>query len=76
MNMFIDELLCFVEGWFVELTQVLFLELSKEVLDRRIVPAVGASRHGRCDVILAHKDIQIGLRSVLVPLVTVEDQSI
>jgi len=40
MNIFIDELLCFVEGWFVELTQVLFLELSKEVLDRRIVPAV------------------------------------
>jgi hypothetical protein len=47
--------------------------MFKEILYRRIVPAVGTPRHGGRDGILLCKD-KIRLRSVLLPLVTVEDQ--
>lgn len=76
VNILIDQLLSFLEGWFLELAEIFFFEMTEEAFHRGIVPAVAASRHGRCDVILLGKDIPIRLRSVLVPLVTVEDQSI
>src|SRR5689334_15957120 len=57
------------------MAQIFFLEMAKEVLHWGIVPAIGTARHGRSDVILLDKDIIICLRSVLVPLVTVEDES-
>ena len=65
-----------MEGGFLELTQILFFEMPEEVFHGGIVPAVPMPRHRGCDVILLRKDIMIRLRSVLVPLVTVEDQSI
>ena len=57
------------------MAQVFFFEVTEEILHGSIVPAVGATGHGRSDVILVHKDIIIRLRSVLVALVTVEDES-
>ena len=50
--------------------------MPEEIFHGGIVPTVPRSRHGGGDVILLCKDIMIRLRSVLVPLVTVEDQSI
>ena len=50
--------------------------MSEEVFHTGIVPTISAPGHGRSDVILICKDIMIRLRSVLVPLVTVEDESI
>ena len=48
--------------------------MSEEILHGRIVPTVTATRHGGRDGILLGKD-KIRLRSVLMALVTVEDQS-
>jgi len=50
--------------------------VSKEIFHAGIIPAISAPGHGGSDVILVGKDIMIRLRSVLVPLVTVEDESI
>ena len=75
VNILVDELLCFLKGGLLEVAQILFLEMAEEVFHGGIVPAVATSRHGRGDVILGGKDM-IRLRSVLRPLVTMEDQSI
>ncbi len=48
--------------------------MRKEILDWGMVTAIATSGHGRRDGILLSKD-KIRLRSVLVPLVNVEDQS-
>lgn len=51
------------------------LEVSEEFLLGGMVPAIAAPGHGGRDVILLSED-KIRLRSVLQPLVTVEDESI
>ena len=61
VNIFIDEQLSFLEGWFLELAEILFFEMTEEVFHWGIVPAVARSRHGRGDVILLNKDIMIRL---------------
>ena len=58
------------------MAEIFFLEVREEIFSWGIVPTVATSRHGRDDVILLHKDIMIRLGCVLVPLVTMEDQSI
>ena len=57
VNVFINELRCIRKGGLLELPQIFFLEVSKEVLHRSIVPTVAAARHGRRDVILTRKDM-------------------
>ena len=60
------------------LTERLFtevFEMSEEVLHGSIVPTVAASGHGWSNVILLGED-KIRLRTVLMPLVTMEDESI
>lgn len=57
------------------MTKIFFLKMGKEVFGWGIIPAVAAARHGQRDVILSRQDL-IGVRSVLRPLVTVQDQSI
>lgn len=76
VNIFIDEFLCLFKGGIFEVTQVFFLEMTKEILHGSIVPTISSARHGGSNAILLSKDIMIRLRSVLVPLVTVEDKSI
>src|SRR5512147_3148087 len=76
VNILIDQLSGFFKSWCFELAEIFFFEMTEEVFHRGVVPTVGTPRHGRRDVILLGKDIMIRLRSVLVPLVTVEDQSI
>jgi len=57
------------------MSQVFFFEMIEEVFHGSIIPTVATPRHGWSNVILSDQDIIIRLRSVLVPLVTVEDQS-
>jgi len=57
VNIFIDQLLGFFKGRFLELAEILFFEMPEEVLHGSIVPTVATSRHARRDVILLSKDI-------------------
>jgi len=49
--------------------------MAEEILHRGVVPTISSARHGRRNVILVGED-KIRLRSVLMALVTVEDESI
>ena len=74
-NVVVDDLLRLLKGKKFVLAERFFFEMSEEVFHGGVVPAIAAPGHGGSDVILASED-KIRLRSVLLPLVTVEDQSI
>ena len=76
VDIFGNQLLGLFEGGQGAMAEVFFLEMREEILCRGIIPAVTPARHGGRDAILLDNDIMIRLRSVLMPLVTVEDQSI
>jgi hypothetical protein len=61
VNIFIDQELSLLEGWFLELAEIFFFEMPEEIFHRGIVPAITTSRHGGGDVILLRKDILIRL---------------
>lgn len=67
MDVFVDELLDFLEGRVFEMMQIFFFEMVEEILYRRIAPAVAAARYGGRNVILRRKNM-ICPRSVLRPL--------
>jgi hypothetical protein len=73
-NVVVDDVLRLLVSQDFILAESFFFEMSEEILHGSIVPAISSSGHGRSDVILGGKDM-IRLRSVLLPLVTVEDQS-
>ena len=74
-NVIINDLLSLLEGQRFVLAKGFFFEVAEKILDRGIVPAIATPRHRRSNVILLGED-KIRLRSVLLPLVTVEDESI
>jgi len=75
VDIFVDQLFFFLQAVVRDVAQGFFFDLSEEVLHRGVVPAISSTKHGGSDVILLGKD-SIRLRGVLIPLATVEDQSI
>ena len=74
VNVFINDLLEFRVGGNGLMVERFLFEMAEEVFHRGIIPTVAPPRHGWSDAILLGKDM-ICLRGVLMPLVTVEDQS-
>ena len=58
------------------MTQILFLEMGEEVFGRSIIPTITTTRHGGGDVRLLDQKIMVDRRSVLKPLITMQDQPI
>ena len=75
VDIIIDDLFGLLERRVLDSADGFFFEMSKEVLHGSIVPAIPASGHGRRDVILISEEM-IRMGCVLMPLVTVEDDSI
>src|SRR4030042_823557 len=75
VDIFVNDFLCLLKSGSSKLPQRFFFKMSKEVLHRSIIPTISPPRHRGNDVILLDKD-SICVGRVLMPLVTVEDQSI
>jgi hypothetical protein len=73
VHILVNGLASFGKGGMGQMAEIFFFEMAKEVLCGGLVPSVAPPRHGGGDVILPREDSR-RLRSVLMSLVTVEDQ--